>query len=306
MKLSIVLATLGATALLSGCGSAVVASLDGSAVPQQQNIKSHMVSGTADGNGSVSVVSDRTANGVDTTATLFIAKVPFSDAQVPTSAEVSFAGKTDGGATIQNSGRMQAPASLADKAIAGETINTADIRYSDADSFLQMVDAGNGWGAARYEARQGNTAFLGYVVAGQRTEGSAMPSAGAATYNGKANATWFASSSGKGTATGNSTVIATFAPGGGTVKGTITGIAVDGVAQPGLALNLNPTAIAGNSYAGGATMTGALSSTGNYQGGFYSTGATGTAGTFHMTATGVATSAGIQNVEAVGAFGGNQ
>lgn len=308
MRISLVFVAMAGTMLLSGCGAAIVSSLDGGATPQAAKVSAHVVSGAASGDTIGNTVSDRTSAGVDSTATIYMAKVPFSGLEVPTSAELAFNGKMDSGATIPNTGRMQAPSSLADKAIAGGDL-TADletVKYSDGDSFLQRVDDGNGFVALRYEAKQGDTVFHGYVVGGVRTDASKMPTTGTATFNGEAHGTWFASSSGKGTAKGDSQVIAAFAPGGGTVNGTVKNITVDGVAQTGLQLNMAPTAINGNSYNGAASLTGAATSSGNYQGGFYSSDASGTAGTFHLRATGVATSAGIQDVEAVGSFGGNQ
>lgn len=307
-RLMVAAALLGSTAL-AGCGSAVVASLDQNAQPQTARVGAHVVSGTVS-NGTVETVSDRTSSGVDANAILYLAKVPFTDLEVPTSAEVQFPnGRTDGGTVIPSTGRMQAPSSLADKAIAGGDLSEdlANLRYSDDDSFLQLVQTGNGYGAARYEARSGNNAFLGYVVSGQRSDPAAVGAqTGMATFNGKAQATWFASGSGKGTAQGDSQMIATFAPGGGVVSGGVTNIAVDGVAQPGLAMTLNPSAISGNAYTGSANLVGAASSSGNYQGGFYNADVSETAGTFHLRASGVATSAGIQDVEAVGTFGASK
>lgn len=300
MRSFAIFAALAGASALSGCGSVVVATLDGGAEPQQANVKSHVVKGPADAGG-VASVTDRTSNGVDTTVTLYVAKVPFTDnVEVPTSAAVAFSGQTDAGAPIPPTERLRAPTELADRALRGEPIDTSNIRYGDGDSFLQLVSSGNGYAAARYETKAGGTGHLGYVVAGQRSDASAIPTAGTATFNGKAHATVFGSASGRASAEGNARIVANF--GNRTVNGTISNLTVGGQAQPGTQIILNQAPIAGNSYSGSVNMTGAASSSGNYQGGFYNPEVNGTAGSFHLRASGV----GGQDIEAVGAFGGNR
>jgi hypothetical protein len=311
MRSMIMAGALLAVGALSGCGASVVASLDQNAVPTATSGQAHVVAGTMT-NGSVTTVTDRTSNGTPASATIFMAEVPFVGIEVPTSASAGFSGQTDGGLLIPATGRMAAPSSLADKAIAGQDISAdiENLKYSDSDSFLQLVGTGNGFAMVKYEAQQGSTGYLGYVVAGldgtKSTDAQIAAQTGTATFNGKASATWFASGTGKADATGDATVTATFAPGGGTAGGAISNIAVAGVAQPGLSVVLAPAAIAGSAYNGAATMTGAAASNGNFQGQFFNPDVNGTAGTFHLRATGVTTSAGVQDVEAVGAFGGNR
>ncbi len=290
-----------ATAALAGCGSAVIGTIDGSAVPQRAAVQSHMLAGTLGADGKIGTVTDRTASGVATDVTVNVGKVPFSDTEVPSSTEVAFKGTMTGGTTIPDSGRMLADRQLVDDALAGRPIDQDAIKYGNGDAMLQVVGTGNGFVAGRYTNKAGGTGFLGYVVAGERTK--SMPTAGLATFVGKANATVVGSSSGTQNATGNVTLTAAFAAGGGTVGGTITGLTA-GAGSPTYNLALAPAAISGNSYGNGSitSASGGVVTSSNYQGGFYNAGATGTAGTFYLQGTGM----GGQSVEMVGAFGGNR
>ncbi len=300
------LVALGATLSLGGCGGMVIDVLDGQAVPgPTSKAGAHVVAGAGTGAG-FTAVTDRTAKGATATATLNM-----YNNDVPTSAEVAFETKTDGGVTIPDSGRLKLSSAIANEvvnaALAGRepNIDENNIKFGDGDTFLQLASSGNGFATVSYTGSSGGTGFHGYLVAGERTRN--MPIDGTAKYVGNANATSFGETSGRRTVTGTTTLNATFLPVGSTIRGSMTNLKA-GDAALGYDITMNPAAISGNGFTGGtlATSAGAVTQS-DYQGGFYVGDASGAAGTFHMRAAGVPNgSGGVEAVEMVGSFGGNK
>lgn len=298
------LGILASAALLGGCAQSLVNIADGQATPQTATVRSHMVAGTLGSDGKIAKVTDRTAKGVETNATVNVYR------GAPTSTEFSFAGNMDGGTVIPASGRMRISDATARKVLDGVELKTSDMRYESGDAFLQVVSNGEGYVAGRLQNKVGNTGYLGYVVAGDITPAGSVPSKGTATYEGDAVATIFGSRSGQQTAKAKSRIDVDFANGARTVSGKLTKVKVGGKTQN-FDIQLRQSKIKGNGYSGGVQLAGAGAvgssmKSSSYQGSFFGKKAAGTAGTFHFRANGVTLLNRRQNIEVVGAFGGDK
>lgn len=132
---------------------------------------------------------------------------------------------------------------------------------------------------------------------------------GTASYKGKASATTIGSQTSRLTVVGDSTIVADFTPGGGTVTGTVTNIALDGTSQPTLDPSRDAQPIRGSFSAfkfSGDTNPAEGPSSSEYQGAFYGSDASETAGTFQFGAPGTELGIGIGTIHGVGSFGASR
>jgi hypothetical protein len=230
---------------------------------------------------------------------------------VPTSASASVAGTLAGGSSVPGLTNQAVVAGTAGNALPSfgnpndDFLGPASINVPGAQNFV----------LARYQHTDGNVRYIGYGASGTVTP--SMPTAGGANFTGKAGGTVVGSQTGAEAFTGDVTMTAAFAPGGGTMQGQVNNIVV-GTTQVPLRLVLDAGAITGTSFGGtagiltsaGAAIPGLTVSQSNYQGSFYGANGVEAAGSLQIGATGVpcagANCVGTQTIQAVGGFGARQ
>ncbi|MBX3529374.1 MAG: transferrin-binding protein-like solute binding protein [Rhizobiaceae bacterium] len=222
----------------------------------------------------------------------------------PSTVSISVAGTLQGGTAVPGASGLKV-----DQAKSGDA-SLVTTEGKDGDPFLAALTVGKYHAVGFYATQQGTTQFIGVGVTGDKT--TAMPTVGAATYNGDVNAIFARSASGVQSVGGKVQMNAAFTPAGGTIGGKSSGLADNETDQAaGVELVFQNASISGNSYSGGAVSlvsqanglpVGTVTSS-NYQGEFYGPGAVETGGTFQLGASNVPLSGGTENLQAIGAFG---
>jgi hypothetical protein len=256
-------------------------------------------------NGNPVTATDRSNAANDVTVT-----VTSSDG-VPTSASASVAGTLGGGSSVPGLTNQAVVAGTAGNALPSfgnpndDFLGPASINVPGAQNFV----------LARYQHTEGNVRYIGYGASGTVTP--SMPTVGGANYSGKAGGTVVGSQTGAESMTGDVTMTAAFAPGGGAMQGQINNIVVGTTPVP-LRVVLAQGAISGNTFGGavgvqtsaGAAIPGLNVDQSNYQGTFFGASGVEAAGSFQISATGVpcvgTNCVGTQSVQAVGGFGARQ
>lgn len=268
------------TTILSGCGaglSSIVGDLDETRTVQTTT---HVMTGHAGPDNMITAVTDSSKSGVATSVTtewpLGVPTEPLFGE--PGTAELTFSGKMDGPAIPNDSGKLTADTAASTK---------NDRRtYSNGDNFLELVSAAQGGtNLFRYTSRKNGYQQIGYLVDGTRSP--TTPTSGTASYrNGSAEATIIGSATGQRIVEGSATLNASFTAQGGTISGKIDNLSVDSHRQP-YSFALGSAAIKDGGFAGGDVQVVRddkvpILSSGNYQGGFYGSGAQAVAGTFYV------------------------
>ncbi len=295
------------TTMLSGCGAGLSSILDDLGETRTVRTTAHIMTGHAGADNTITAITDKSKAGVGVDVTtqwpLGVPEEPLSGEA--NTAELAFAGKMDGPAVPNDSGKLTSD-------FAASTNNDRRT-YSNGDNFLEVVNAAQGGiNFFRYSSQKNGFQQIGYLIDGERS--TSLPPSGKATYkNGFAEATIVGSATGQRIVKGDATLEANFTAQGGTISGTLHDLRIGSDRQP-YKFALGSATIKDGGFSGGDVQIVRddkvpILSSGSYQGGFYGSSAQAAGGTFY-TSSGIGTvptKVGgverLETIEGVGIFG---